>query len=69
MRKKYVQLNAALALDKETIIRLNEEQLQDLVGGQVTEGVITQSSCGAFSCNPVDCYGGPRGAETPNQPG
>lgn len=69
MKKKHIQLNAALALNKETITRLNEQQLQELLGGQVTEGAITQSSCGAFSCNPVDCYGGPRETEAPNQPG
>ncbi|GAB3636804.1 hypothetical protein GCM10027422_23940 [Hymenobacter arcticus] len=60
MKKKGIKLNRLLQLDREIIIKLNEEQLGDIAGGQqANQATQTQtlSSCPAFSCNPADCRG------------
>ena len=62
MKKKVIKVDKALSLDKETIAKLNEEQLGDLEGGQAAGTTITcnggaapanlfPDSCGACSCN------------------
>ena len=63
MKKKSISLNKALSLDKETVAKLNEDQLGDVVGGggtntcngapapQLEEAFATVASCQACSCN------------------
>ena len=63
MKKKTVKVSKSLSLDKETIAKLNEEQLGDVEGGSVnsatcntkaSESVEEEAalvSCGACSCN------------------
>jgi hypothetical protein len=62
MKKQPIKLNQALSLDKETITKLNEEQLGNLEGGQdgifsITcnhtklEDEVAGESCIACSCN------------------
>ncbi len=62
MKKKVIKLENSLSLDKETISRLNEEQLGQLEGGMAAggtntcarlaeEGFQTGPSCDACSCN------------------
>lgn len=54
MKKKFKRFQKRLLLDKETIIRLNAEQLDNLAGGfQATTPV---SSCDAFTCM-ISCQG------------
>jgi hypothetical protein len=56
--KKGIKLNMVLNLDREIIIKLNEEQLGTIEGGQgANQTGQTQSSCPAFSCNPAECRG------------
>ena len=60
MKKKVIKLENSLSLDKETISRLNEEQLGQLEGG-IAAGTNTCAllaaeglqgpSCDACSCN------------------
>jgi hypothetical protein len=63
MKKQPIKLDQALSLDKETITKLNEEQLSNLEGGQEA-GIFTITcnrtkvddelageSCIACSCN------------------
>jgi hypothetical protein len=61
MKKQPIKLDQALSLDKETITKLNEEQLGNLEGGQEAIFSITcnrtkveeeaANSCIACSCN------------------
>ena len=60
MKKKAIKIEKALALDKETIAQLNEDQLGTLEGGLAAGTTITcngvvqdafPDSCGACSCN------------------
>ena len=65
MKKKSISLDKSLSLDKETVAKLNEDQLGDVVGGGTTNtcngtppaleaeaGIIpTINSCQACSCN------------------
>lgn len=65
MKKKAIKLDNALSLDKETIAKLNEDQLGTLEGGLVAGGTNTCNaaalqdaafdgtiaSCQACSCN------------------
>lgn len=60
MKKKVIKLDNALSLDKETISRLNEEQLGKLEGGLTRPYTATCNdtgfqqtyvSCEACSCN------------------
>ncbi|GAB2719751.1 hypothetical protein GCM10011495_40420 [Hymenobacter frigidus] len=61
MKKQAIKLDKALSLDKETIAKLNEDQLGTLEGGMVAGTTITcnavaeaqafPNSCGACSCN------------------
>ena len=67
MKKKVIKLDKALSLDKETIAKLNDEQLNEeqlgtLEGGGGTntcnggggaggKEAISINSCGACSCN------------------
>jgi len=60
MKKQRITLQRVLALDKEIIAKLNEEQLGAIEGGQqtTTQAEATElSSCPAFSCNPANCIG------------
>ncbi len=63
MRKKVIKLETSLSLDKETISRLNEEQLNTLEGGLASPTTLTcngsdfqqtNASCSACSCNVFD---------------
>ena len=38
-----------LALDKETIAKLDEKQLQEIVGGTTGDGAATSTGCGSGS--------------------
>jgi hypothetical protein len=60
MKKRVAKLAHALSLDKETIAKLDEEQLSEIQGGQ-QETVTQHSSCAIFSCNPDNCLGNPAG--------
>ena len=64
MKKKAIKLDNALSLDKETIAKLNEDQLGTLEGGLIAGGSNTCNaapaaaefdgtiaSCQACSCN------------------
>ena len=65
MKKKSISLDKALSLDKETVAKLNEDQLGDVVGGggtntcnggpaqqlEAAEAFPTINSCQACSCN------------------
>ncbi|AHJ95795.1 class I lanthipeptide [Hymenobacter swuensis] len=63
MKKKSISLDKSLSLDKETVAKLNEDQLGDVVGGGTTntcngtppaqelEAIPTINSCQACSCN------------------
>ncbi len=63
MKKKSITLDKSLSLDKETIAKLNEEQLGTLEGGsntcngggtkqaEVAEAFPTIGSCQGCSCN------------------
>lgn len=61
MKKKSISLDKSLSLDKETIAKLNEDQLGDIVGGGTTntcngqaleqDATIEVGSCQACSCN------------------
>ena len=61
MKKKAIKLDKALSLDKETIAKLNEDQLGTLEGGMVAGTTVTCNaaeanladigSCTACSCN------------------
>ena len=62
MKKKVIKLDNALSLDKETIAKLNEDQLGTLEGGMAAAGTTITcnaaaeaqafpNSCGACSCN------------------
>ncbi|AHJ95796.1 MULTISPECIES: class I lanthipeptide [Hymenobacter] len=62
MKKKSISLDKSLSLDKETVAKLNEDQLGDVVGGGTTntcnnvpaqelEAIPTIGSCQACSCN------------------
>jgi len=61
MKKQAIKLDKALSLDKETIAKLNEDQLGTLEGGMVAGTTVTcngpveafadMASCTACSCN------------------
>ncbi|GAB3636806.1 hypothetical protein GCM10027422_23960 [Hymenobacter arcticus] len=62
MKKKIIKLDKALSLDKETVAKLNDEQLGALEGGsntcngggkevQAAEAFPTIGSCQGCSCN------------------
>lgn len=62
MKKKTIKVSKNLSLDKETIAKLNDEQLGDVAGGSVNsascntkqsleEEDLAGNSCGACSCN------------------
>ena len=62
MKKQTIQVSKNLSLDKETIAKLNDEQLGDVAGGSVNsascntkagieEDDLAGNSCGACSCN------------------
>jgi hypothetical protein len=61
MKKKVIKLDKALSLDKETVAKLNEEQLGTLEGGgtntcngggaALEQEAATVNSCLACSCN------------------
>lgn len=64
MKKKSISLDKSLSLDKETVAKLNEDQLGDIVGGGTTNTcnggggqqlealpTIDVNSCQACSCN------------------
>jgi hypothetical protein len=59
MKKKDIKLRRVLSLDREIIVKLDEKQLGAIEGGggQVNNPTTQteQSSCAAFSCNPVAC--------------
>lgn len=46
MKKKAIKLDNALSLDKETIAKLNEDQLGTLEGGLVAAGTNTCNGAG-----------------------
>ena len=56
MKKKFKKLQKRLLLDKETIIRLNAEQLDNLAGGGGYQATTPVSSCDAFTCM-ISCQG------------
>ena len=47
---KKIQLNP-LALDKETIARLDEKQLQEILGGAIADFAATSGDCSGGSSN------------------
>jgi hypothetical protein len=60
MKKQTIQVSKNLSLDKETIAKLNDEQLGDVAGGSVNSASCNKgledddlagNSCGACSCN------------------
>lgn len=63
MKKKTVKVTKNLQIDKETIAKLNDEQLQNVDGGGVINSLtcntkssieeedLAANSCGACSCN------------------
>jgi hypothetical protein len=62
MKKQSIKVSKNLSLDKETIARLNDEQLGDVAGGSVAsascntkiateEDDLAGNTCGACSCN------------------
>lgn len=58
MKKNSPKLPKSLSLDREIIVKLDEYQLLSIEGGQhLAQTTQTQSSCPAFSCNPVECRG------------
>ncbi len=61
MKKKRITLSRILLLDREIIAKLDDDQLSTIAGGQQPEQTTQggQSSCPAFSCNPVNCRGLP----------
>lgn len=62
MKKKTIKVSKNLSLDKETIAKLNEAQLDEVAGGSVAsascntkqsleEEDLAANTCGACSCN------------------
>ena len=64
MKKNAIKLEKSLSFDKETIAKLNDEQLSALEGGVLREALAGTASCnqgpqttGNTSCEACSCNG------------